>query len=229
MGSRLTDILARPRPLPLGGRSWLVGELTLGDLATLQADLDARTPDPLGDVRGRLAGMEAEERRVALVAAYAAAEQGPPAWTGPQDDIGGLEFLRVALSRHNPGLTAADVERAFAEATSEEFLAILRACQGVTPLDECEAWLGLDRSGAGTPIPWAQALCEVLEAYPGYTLDSLGDLTLTQVRALRAGGRPEVRAVPVKVGPGRDLKTLVREARAKFHGPGGGETKKGAG
>jgi hypothetical protein len=92
----------------------------------------------------------------------------------------------------------------------------------VTPLDEVEALLGFDRSGSGgEPITWRQAVVEVVEAYPAYTLEAVGRLTVAQVRALRTGGRPELRAVPAVPTGGRTLQQMVKEARRKFHGTGG--------
>jgi hypothetical protein len=201
----------------MGGRTLLAGELTLDDLADLQAPLDRAWPDPMDGLRDRLGAMGEDERRAALREAHARAEEGPPSWAAPETDAGLRHFLRVALSRHNPGLTGDDIGGVFDRITPGEYAALLRTCRGVTPLDEAEAWLGLDRHGGGEPITWTQAVVEVCEAYPGWTIAQVGALTVSQVRALRAGGRPEVRGVPVR--PGMDLKTMVREARRKFHGP----------
>lgn len=219
MGSSLTDIFPRPRPLPLGGRVYLAGELTLAQIADLQADADARRPDPLEGLRGRLDGMEAEPRRLALVAAHAAAEAGPPAWGWPADDAGHAHFVLVALGPHNPGFTPADAAAVVERVEPEEYAALWRVARGITPLDEVEALLGVDRSGgSGAAITWAQAVCELMEAYPGLSLAAIAGLTLGQVRALRSGGRDEVRGVPAVPTSGRSLKQMVAEARAKFHG-----------
>lgn len=227
MGTIL-DILARPLPVTLGGVPYLVGEFTLDDLADLQAWLASRWPDPMAGLRDSLDGMGEDDRRAALRAALAEAEAGPPTWADDRGrDLlctgeGILEVFRIALRRHHPGL-AGDALVAVAERTSPaEYAALRRRLYGVNAVDEVEAAFGASRPGGGEPIPWAQALCEVAEAYPGWTLAYIGSLTLSQVRAVRRGGKPEIRGVPVE--PGMDLKRMVREARRKFHGP-----EKGAG
>lgn len=225
MADLITSIFPRPRPLPLGGRTYLAGELTLNQMADLQAYADRAWADPLEGLRDRLGGMEPEERRLALVAAHGLAEVGPPAWGWPADDDAHRHFVLVALAPHNPGFTEADAAFVVERVEPGEYAALWRVTRGVTPLDEIESWLGLDRSGGGgEPITWRQAVVEVCEAYPAYTIEAVGRLTVSQVRALRTGGKPEVRGVPVR--PGTDLKTMVREARKKFHGP---DDRKGAG
>jgi hypothetical protein len=221
---RITAIFPRPHPVPLGGRVYLVGELTLAQLADLQAFEDRRWPDPLEGVRDRLGAMDPESRRAALVAAYDVAEGGPPAWRGPADDEGLRHFLATVLKAHNPGLTGADVDHAFAEATAAEYAALCRASHGVTPLDEVEELLGVHRRDPGEPIGWSRAVVELMEAYPALTIEAVGGLTISQVRALRTGGKAEVRGLPVS--PGRGLKEMLARSRAKFHGP---ESGKGAG
>jgi hypothetical protein len=60
-------------------------------------------------------------------------------------------------------------------------------------------------------------VCELAEAYPGWTVEYIGSLTLTQIRTVREGGKPVVRGMPAM--PGADLKQMVRDARKKFLGP----------
>jgi hypothetical protein len=195
-------------------------ELTLGALADLQAYVDRRCPDPLEGLRERLVDMDPEGRRVALVAAYAKAEQGPPAWGWPADDDGHRHFVLVALARHNPGFGPADAAAVVERVAAPEYAALWRVARGITPLDEIEALLGLSTSPDGAPITWTQAVVEVAEAFPGWTLEQIGGLTISQVRALRSGGKPEIRGVPLRpTKAGQTLKDMVREARAKFHGP----------
>ena len=191
MAGSLTDIFPRPRPLPLGGRVYLAGELTLAQLADLQAYSDSHWPDPLAGLRDRLADLEAEPRRLALVAAHAQAEVGPPAWGWPADDDGHRHFVLVALAPHNPGFAAADAARVVERVEAHEYAALWRVTRGVTPLDEVEALLGFDRSGSGgEPITWRQAVVVLCEAYPAYTLVAVGRLTVSQDKARRTGGRP---------------------------------------
>jgi hypothetical protein len=219
MSGTILDILARPRPVTLGGRTFLVDEFRLEDLADLQAWLRRRWIDPMDGLRDRLGGMEEAERRAALRGAYGAAEEGPPTWGDDRgrdllDSAEGiLETFRLALRRHHP---AEDVF-AVAERTSPaEYWALRRVLWGVGPLDEIEAAMGVERNTEGG-IPWTQAVCELAEAYPGWTVESIGSLTLTQIRTVRGGGKPVVRGMPAM--PGADLKQMVRDARKKFLGP----------
>ena len=210
------------------------GELTLDQLANLQAIRDDAWPDPLDvdGLRTRLDAMEDEPRRVALVAAHEAAEAGPDPWRGPKTDDELRAFILIALEPHNDGFGMADAAAIVEQMTAPEYNALLRTTAGITPLDEIEVYLGLDRSsgGGGEPIPWAQAVCEVMEVYPGMTLEAIGRLTVSQVKALRSGGKPSVRGVPVPMdgaaGSDSSLRRMVREARRKFHGT---DTAKGAG
>lgn len=228
----LLDVLPRPLPLSLGGGTYLVGEFTLDDLADLQAWLVARWEDPMGGLRDRLDGMGEDERRESLRGAIAAAEEGPPTWGDDRrrallaTGAGILEVFRVALRRHHPGLAGEALVAVAERTTPEEYSALQRRLYGVTPLDEAEAALGMPRGGGGgEPIPWSQAVCEVAELYPGWTFEHIGSLTLSQVRAARRGGKPEVRGVPLAPEMDREsLRRMVREARKRFHGP-----EKGAG
>jgi hypothetical protein len=194
----------------------MVGELTLGQLADLQAGVDAAWPDPMDGLRETIGDMDEDARRAALREAHALAEEGPPAWSAPTTDAGLMHFLRVVLGSDEAA------GYVFARITPGEYAALLRVCRGVTPLDEVEALLGLDRSGDGVPITWAQALCELMEAYPGLSVAAIEGLTISTVKAMRAGGKPEVRGVAIK--PGMSVKDMVRDARKRFYGP-----EKGAG
>jgi hypothetical protein len=234
MSGTILDILARPRPVTLGGRTFLVDEFRLEDLADLQSWLRRRWTDPMDGLRDRLGSMAEDERRAALRGAYDVAEEGPPTWGDDRgrdllDSAEGiLETFRLALRRHHPEMTMEDDVDAMGMAVAEgilsvamrttpaEYWAMRRVLWGVGPLDEIEAAMGVERNTEGG-IPWTQAVCELAEAYPGWTVGDIGSLTLTEVRTVREGGRPVVRGMPAM--PGADLKQMVRDARKKFQGP----------
>jgi hypothetical protein len=73
-----------------------------------------------------------------------------------------------------------------------------RAVYGVRPRDAAvdgyEWWEGLRRTDS-TPIDWPKAVVEVMREYPAYTLEAVGELTLSQFKTLRSGGEPGRRSL----------------------------------
>ncbi len=217
----ITAIFPRRREVTLGGRTFRVDELRLGDLADLQDWLDRSWADPLAGLRERLGDMDVAERRAALAPAYDVAEAGPPTWGDERGRVlfatgaGILEIFRVALRRHHPELDVEVVATIAERTTPAEYAALRRALYGVGPLDEIEAWLGLDQGPSGSPIGWPQAAAEVAELY-GWSLEYIEGLTVRQFRAARSGGRPRVRGTPV--APRTNLKAVVAAARRNWFG-----------
>jgi len=217
----ITAIFPRHREVILGGRTFRVGELRLRDLADLQDWLDRSWADPLAGLRERLNDMDDDERRAALASAYDVAEAGPPTWGDERGrailatGAGILEIFRVALRRHHPELDEEVVATIAERTTPAEYAALRRALYGLEPLDEIEAWLGLDRGPSGSPIGWPQAASEVAELY-GWSLEYMEGLTIRQFRAVRSRGRPMVRGTPV--APRTHLKAVVAAARRKWCG-----------
>lgn len=220
MGS-ITGIFPRHREVALGGRTFRVDELRLADLADLQDWLDRSWSDPLAGLRERLGRMGDADLRAALTPAYDLAEAGPPTCGDERGralyatGAGILEIFKVALRRHHPELDAEVVTTIAERTTPTEYAALRRALYGVGPLDEIEAWLGLDQGLSGSPIGWPQAAAEVAERY-GWSLDYIEGLTLSQFRSARSRGRPRVRGTPV--APRTNLKTVVAAARRMWTG-----------
>lgn len=219
--SSITAIFPRHREVSLGGRTFRVGELRLSDLADLQDWLDRCWADPLAGLRERLRDMDDAERRAALAPAYDVAEAGPPTWGDEQGralfatGAGILEIFRVALRRHHPELDAEVVATIAERTTPVEYAALKRILYGVGPLDEIEAWLGLDQGPSGCQVGWPRATSEVAELY-GWSLEYIEGLTIRQFRAARSGGCPRVRGTPV--APRTNLKAVVAAARRKWLG-----------
>ncbi len=220
MGS-ITAIFPRHREVALGGRTYRVHELRLADLADLQDWLDRSWVDPLAGLRERLGTMGDAERRDVLAPAYDLAEAGPPTCGDEHGrayfatGAGILEIFRVALRRYHPELEAEEVATIAERTTPAEYATLRRVLYGVEPMDEIDAWLGLDEGPPGSPIGWAQAATEVAERY-AWSLDYIEGLTLRQFRAARSGGRPRVRGTAV--APRTNLKAVVAEARRKWSG-----------
>jgi hypothetical protein len=216
----ITAIFPRPREVTLGGRTFRVEELRLGDLADLQDWLDRGWECPLDGVRESLPAMDAAGRDDLLRGLWDDVEAGPPRWGAGRwralfgTGAGILEIFRVALRRHHPEITGEDLV-AVAERTSPaEYAAMRRVLFRVEPMDELEAWLEIEPDEAGRPIGWPQAVCEVAEAYPGWTLADIEGLTIGQFRALRLGGKPVERGTVV--APKTNLADVVKKVRAKF-------------
>lgn len=222
MGSNsLSRLYPRPREVTLAGRIYRVGEVRVGDLATLQHWLDGRWQDPLDAIRDSLGSMEESELRAALRGIWDECEEGPPTWGDERSDAlfatgsGILQIFRSALARYQPELDEEAVT-AIAERTSRaEYAALQRAWFGVEPGDEVARMLEVDPGDRGSPIGWPQAICEVCEAY-GWTIEYVETLTISQLCAARRCGKPVERGTAVQ--PHTDLQERVRRARLKVHG-----------
>ena len=224
----LTRLFPRPRPVTLGGRTFLVGEMRLSDLAELSEWMERRWESPLEALRPSLDGLDGRARLDALRGIWDACEAGPPTWGTDE----GMRMLATAegiaqtfvtiLRRHQPGMTLDEIQQVAEATTPEEYGEMLSAWRRVEPIDELSAMLGMDEGDRGRAIGWAQAVCELCEA-TGWTLDYALTLTLGQIRTFRGGGKPIERGVAV--APKTNLTERVREMRARMFGT--GEVKEG--
>lgn len=183
----ITAILPVPRAVTLAGRSCVVGELRLGDLAELQAWLEERADHPL-------AAEPADDRRAQLAAAWPAAAAWPIR-LGSDEAAPHVAtrayrraFLWIALRRHNPDLEPGDIDAIEAAATPAEWAALQRVAWAVSPKAEIVAEVAPDPSPS-TGTDWVDVLYRIMDSLK-YTPDQVRDLTLGQFRALASGGKP---------------------------------------
>ena len=228
----ISKILSRPRTVMLAGNPFVVGELTLDDIADLQAFLDAGYPDPIPGLRESTEGMEAGARRSALLAAYEAAKVGPPCWSDAEGtrrllaDDGFAELVRVALRHHQPSLTAEEIKAIAKHTTFPEYDGLMRALIRSDPREEIARMLGMRNEPGRTVITWPEAIVEVATML-GRMPHELGSLTLSEFRAVRTGGKPKEVGIPLVPGPG--LRKRLAEAKLRVFGSDDGTEEKGAG
>lgn len=216
----ITLLYPRPRPVTLAGRTFLVGEMRIADLIDLQDFLDRRHQCPLEVLRPRIVGLPEPERMEVLRGVWKAVEKGPPRYGTPEasailDSVEGIaESFRLVLRTHHPEMTLAQVREVAESTTPDEYEAMVRAWRRVEPIDELAWLLGMEEGEKGSPIGWAQAVCETCEHF-GWTLAYVETLSVSQFRTARAMGKPRDRGM--KVAPG-GVKEALRKMKAKMFG-----------
>lgn len=211
----LTRVLAAPCVVPLGGVPTRLGELTLSDLAALQQWVADRSPHPLDGLPPAGLDDEPETRRERLKAAWEAARTWPPRFASPEaralttSPTGLLELLRLCLRRADPGATEADALEVAGRMVAADWATVHRVAFGVDPWREI--LLEVEPEPESPPVNWVEAILEVVER-TGWTLPQVGELTVSQWRAIRGG--VEAFAYKFTPRPGESLReTRDREAR----------------
>ena len=88
------------------------------------------------------------------------------------------------------------------------------------PRDEVARLLGLDDGPKGKPLSWPEVIVEVATTL-GVMPHELGAMTISQLRAVRTGGKP--REIGLALVPGEGLGRRLAEARRRMFGAGSGE------
>jgi hypothetical protein len=194
----LATLFPHPRRVTLAGRTFLVGELTVGGLAEVRAAAEAGRPDPLESVRDLLgaAHVPASERhRIDRALAMAEGdddgwEPGPEQW-GAED----LSLVRVALRAHHPGVAEdAGALLALAEAATDAELDAVRAA-AIRPDPMAVLCRALDRfcgtggDGGDEPLDWPELVDRLAKGW-GVTYAAIREMTLTQFANALSGGKP---------------------------------------
>ena len=188
------------------------------DLVALQDYIDRRSTRPLEALRAEIGRLDVPEARSALVGVLEALEADPPMWGNAEGyrifaEWEGLKFwLGVILGQCN-AITPAYLDWIAHHITVAEWECCKREWRRLDPRDEVESLLGIEHD-VGHPVPWPRAICEVVEA-TGWTLDIISRLHMSQVRAIRSGGKPEERGIQVM--PGQSVKEVQRMVRARYH------------
>lgn len=201
-------------------------ELRLRDLFLLQAPLDDQWPDPYLESRDAIEAAEGDERRLILVDAYERAEQGPPAYGDPSGRAfygtaeGVAVFVWVVLRRHQPDLTPEEAARIALAMDRDEYERLSRIAHGMKAVRTLERMLMVEVPNAHRPaVSWALAIEEVIEAHPGWTYETVYDLTVSEWRNARRLGKPEDSGVAIP--PGADVAALIAAQRRMYYGEDG--------
>jgi hypothetical protein len=221
----ITSVIPVPRPLrvaALDGHTLHVAEMRLSDLAELQGVLDATWSDPYLAARASLEDAAGESRWPLLVAAYEAAEAGPPVYgegAGAAYFVGleGFCLLAwVALRRHQPDLDPADVATLVLLMDEDERFRLRWIAEGGDALRVLGRMLleGYPRPRS-TPITWGQAIHEVTEVL-GVAYEAVYRMTLTEFRNARRSGKPE--DVNVTIPDGADIGAFVEAQSRRLQG-----------
>jgi hypothetical protein len=110
-----------------------------------------------------------------------------------------------------------------ARATPAEFQGMMDAWRRSDPMVEVAELLGLPEDEHGPGIPWPQAIAEVVEA-AGWTLDYILTLHVSQLTAIRTGGKPKERPGSVAVMPGMGgVKGVMDWVKSRYKRLRGGE------
>lgn len=223
----ITSIIPTPKPLPIAaaGVTVQVAELTLRDLAELQAILDARQLDPLLEIGPALEDAQGDERRRLFVSAWEKADTGPGIYGEPSGRAyfatseGAAALVWVALRRYQPAMTPETAARLLVEMTAAEFGCLFRLAHGQSVTRALAMMLSpfpwTSRPGNG-PTTWGKAIEEVVEAHPGWTYADVYDLTLSEWINARNGGRAVSDDVPAPAG--MDPVRALAELRRAFYG-----------
>jgi hypothetical protein len=190
-----------PRPIVLGGRTYLARELRVQDFAALEALAAALAGDPLAKLD--------PADHAALRAAHTAAEDWPPSWGSEACQravfgtaAGRALLLTLVLRDSGPG---PDDGAGLAGLTAVEWDALERVAFGVDPrrtLDRLvyeAAGITVPASRGPRGVPWEQAIaetCAMLHKTPA----EVGAMTLSEVALVRSGGKPPEREITPPAG-----------------------------
>lgn len=149
----ITRVLSVPRAVMLGGSRFVARELTLGDLARLQAWLAEQTPHPLANIPPAWADPEPETRPARLAIAWEAARSWPVRYGSTAGSIllaspEGLAYYLTLVVVAGGGLDAAIALDLAGRITPLEWLDLRRIAYGLTPQEEIADELAPDRSAA---------------------------------------------------------------------------------
>lgn len=218
----ITSIIPVPRSVPLGGRRVLISELRLRDVAELQSVLDDRQGDPLAGVLEAVAGTDGDARRAVLVDAHRRSLAGPETYFREdgmayfRTPAGEATFLFVAVRRHRPRLSARGAAKLWEAASREELDRVWRICHGVKARDAIEGMIGMAAPRKGRTATWPELIDELALAR-SWTYEQIYNLTLSEWRTARSGGKPAHAGRRVSHS---EAMAAMREQRRRYHGDG---------
>jgi hypothetical protein len=214
----ITAIYPRPRKVACAGHSFLVNEARVCDLIALQGYIDDRATRPLEALRARLGRLDVPEARDALAGLLDDLEADPPMWGNEAGarffaEWDGIVFWMGVIIGQCNAITPAFLDWIAHHATEAEWESMKREWRRIDPRDEVESLLGIEGE-QGEPVPWPRAICEVVEI-TGWTLETIANLHMSQIRAIRCGGKQEERGTQVM--PGQSVAEVQRMVKARHN------------
>jgi len=224
----ITSLIPRPKPVRIAAIDTilLVSELTLNDLADLQAVLDSQWEDPLRAIDEELDAAQGDDRRRLLAAAYDRAEVGPPVYGEAEGNAyftgseGAAYLLWVACRRNYTGFTPEKAATIFGVMSSAEFSQVWRVAHGHLSLHAIERMLGSGTASRPTgKIAWGKLAEEVVQDHPGWTYADIYALTITEFFNARRRGREEMRGQRLPMDSAA-IKAAIADQKRRFYGDG---------
>ncbi len=191
MSDNYARACAVPRRLELGGEVVYVQKFTPRSMGILQAFIIDCLENPYAVARATIAEMTEDDARNHWVQAYSAAlESWPPDLNseigmrllGTPEGRGVLAW--AAASRHTRGLTRERADAIGLEMSADEFFTLL---EWMAP-GEVGDLKNPDAKGGGQS--YAELRGKLCERYPGWTFDTVDNLTFEQIGHACTGGKP---------------------------------------
>jgi hypothetical protein len=184
----ITRVFPVPVVLHLGGAPWEVEELTLGDLAEIQAGVTAMAPHPF-DLLPTDRPPTAEDWHAVV---EAAAVWPPRLGTPEAAELGGsavglARWLLVVLRKRQPETTAADALDLLGRITPAEWLRLRSVAFGVPPVDLARQAIE-GKPPEWDTVPWTVAVEQISELR-NWDYATIRGLTLSQWRLVGTGGK----------------------------------------
>lgn len=192
--SSLTDLLPQTTEVVIGGRTFVVGQLTIRDIAYFQHRLEERQPHPYAHSREAIENSEGELQEALVLKVVREDYRYPPLYSGYRDARELLDFLQRLLSRHQE-FTQEDAINLAMDITGEELKILDKLAFNDTPRDQLIRFLTppKDSNPWERADDWGEILDRIAQVYR-WTYDQIGDLTISQFQtACRAG---KLKAVP---------------------------------
>ena len=216
----LAQLFPQHWPIKLGGTVYSVPPLRLRDVAKFQAWLAVFKPCPLEVVQPELEQLADGDRRERLAQIYLDCEQWPIRYGTPEaarafsTRIGCEYWLTIVFERAIPRPMPATIADLVTELSAEDWTKLTRLVYELDPLD---AIVGMFEPQAAVEesINWAEAIADVVEA-TGWTIEQIGDLTLSQWHTIRTGGKAE--RGQLEALPGETWQETSERRRRLFYG-----------
>jgi hypothetical protein len=220
----LSDQLAIPQTVNVGGRSLRLRPLTLADYAEIEQRIIAGRPDPLAEIAARLAGASPDERRAALEqlldklggSGQVSMAELDQWW---QTSAGLCRRFWLMVRSEHPDMTLADAAGRLAEIGAAGRAALARRIVALYgwPRDHVDGFAseGTELAdGDGPAFAWRHWLLALSRAY-GWTPAEVGRLTFAQAYSYLGQSCDSSRYRRMSAAEGAEFCRRRRESRQR--------------